>query len=1434
MTLGFVVLAFALAFWQRPGWAMTDTKIDLHVDPARFLRQAASVWTSTTDLGEVHSVQYSGYVWPMGPFFSAGHALGLSPWVVQRIWLALILAACAWGVLKLLDVLVGRPRGIVHLVAAAFFVLNPYTVLFTGRTTVTLVGYAALPWLLLVVHQGMRATRGWRGWRSWWWAAAFALILTSIEGGVNGAVVGWMLVGPLVLLLYEPTIGAVRWRDSAGFLARVGVLGILASLWWIAPLLVHVRYGIDFLQFTEQPRSIWNTNSVTEALRLMAYWTSYIDFGFYGVKRPLYPGSPTMLFNPLVVGASLILPGLAVAGFVLARRHRYATLLLLLVLVGVIIEVAGFPEGTPARDAMEYVYRRSFVLRFMRTTQKAAPLVALGLAGLLGLGARVAWLRLHAAPRRGVTRAALVAAPAALALLIALAALPLIRGTGPDRQVTWKRIAPAWTQAGADLDRDLAPNTRAMVLPGQIFAYYRWGATIDAILPRVTERPVAVRYETPYSDLHAVDLLTTVDNLVQQRRLLPGQLRPLLRLMGVGAVVNGTDDDITRSGAVDPSIATAELRGQGLGPSRPYGPSRTVPPATGEIEGAVRVPQVRRYDVRGARGMVHVDPSGPATIVDGGAGGLAALAAFGQLPARAPIRYAGDVTPGALRREATRGGEVVVTDSNRRRAFVPEYTQQNLGPTLGAVEQPDVNSAVVNPFPGRGSDAQTVSVTQGVSYLRAPGTGRAVAFPERAPISAFDGDPSTAWVPYRYLAPRDRWIEAGFTRPRDVPHVDVRPLSGVPARVTEIDVNGIKAHVGRGVTRVPVNLHGVSSIRVRIDHVIRPPGRNQGPGGLREIAIPGLRVRQLLRTPVLTAKALAGRDLDRVGLTYLFERTTGDQPFQRDRFTESPMLDELRDRADAEAVMRRLVFAPAARSYAVDAWLHPAVTAPDSALDRLAGARGGARFESSSRFHNQPRYRASRAFDKRDDTGWVGIWVRPDAPLPWIEWTAPHSLTVSTLRLTPSSLPVRRPTRVRLSWAGGETAPLRVAADGTVRLPSPVRAARVRMTVLAAAFPAGTSTAQRTARAVGIASLDVPGLPAAAVPTSGPLATSCRSVTAIVGGRRVGLRPAGTVSDLDAGRPVRARACGARVRLRKGVQKISAVGGTFSVDQLRLRSSAPVAAGPPAGGGRVVDAGRLGEHSVDDVRLHLAGPSWLVLGQSYDHGWRASCDGRSLGAPQVVDGYANGWRAPADCRRASFSFAPQDGVRTSYVVSAIVCALLALFVLVGGWRGRARPAGERRWTPLPEPPAQRLVLPRAAAVALPLTVALSLIFALRTSVVIFPVLILILWRGVSAVRLAAVAAGLLGVVVPLLYLAIAPSDEGGYNFNYSIDLLPAHWVGVGAMILLGLVAWRMLAAARSESRGTGPRSPDAGTHPPRSPDPGPERESSAVAIAGRS
>ena len=88
--------------------------------------------------------------------------------------------------------------------------------------------------------------------------------------------------------------------------------------------------------------------------------------------------------------------------------------------------------------------------------------------------------------------------------------------------MSYKRVPAAWRQAAADLDRQLPANSRAMVLPGDLFSFYTWGGTVDPILPALTRRPVAERAEVPYADLRATDLLWTIDGLVHQQRLLPG------------------------------------------------------------------------------------------------------------------------------------------------------------------------------------------------------------------------------------------------------------------------------------------------------------------------------------------------------------------------------------------------------------------------------------------------------------------------------------------------------------------------------------------------------------------------------------------------------------------------------------------------------------------------------------------------------------------------------------------------------------------------------------------------------------------------------------------------------------------------------------------------------------------------------------------------
>ena len=290
------------------------------------------------------------------------------------------------------------------------------------------------------------------------------------------------------------------------------------------------------------------------------------------------------------------------------------------------------------------------------------------------------------------------------------------------------------------------------MLPGDLFSFYDWGGTVDPILPALSRRPIAERTEVPYADVRATDLLWTIDALVHQQRLLPGQLAPLLALIGVRSVITGTDDDLARSDAPPPADAAAVLAAQpGFArATRAYGPSSSFTPSR---PGApISLPQVRRYDLPSGRGLVHVDSQQAPVVLDGSADGIAGLAAFNQLAAGRPLLYSGDLSAAALRDQLKRGGELVISDSNRRRAFVAGSLEQNAGPTLAPDQSVSADGIMLDPF-RRGPDFQTVASYQGIASVQAPSSPQRPQFPEHAPFAAVDGSTSTAWVADPTLVP---------------------------------------------------------------------------------------------------------------------------------------------------------------------------------------------------------------------------------------------------------------------------------------------------------------------------------------------------------------------------------------------------------------------------------------------------------------------------------------------------------------------------------------------------------------------------------------------------------------------------------------------------------------------------------------------------------
>ena len=365
--------AFAVAFAQRPGQTFSDSRVELSADPGLFMHQISEVWSSTSDLGHVQSGQFVGYLFPMGPWFALARAVGVSMWVAERLWLGALLALAAWGVVFLMDDLYDRRRGPAHLIAAVLFAINPYVATFGSRATVALLAYVAMPWMMVAAHRGLRQPG------RWGWPLVFGVALAAGGGGVNAALLPWVIAAPVLLVIYEVVVLGARWVAAWSLAWRTAVASLVASAWWIVPVAVQARYGGNFLSFVEQPVTIWFTSSMSESLRLLGYWIVYFGTGYHGIAQPSVSVASSYLFSAPVILATFAVPLLAVLGLLWNRGWRFGPFFGLLAVAGLLAMSVGFPEGKPLERLLSHAYYSFGSLQFLRTTYKAAPAVALGL-----------------------------------------------------------------------------------------------------------------------------------------------------------------------------------------------------------------------------------------------------------------------------------------------------------------------------------------------------------------------------------------------------------------------------------------------------------------------------------------------------------------------------------------------------------------------------------------------------------------------------------------------------------------------------------------------------------------------------------------------------------------------------------------------------------------------------------------------------------------------------------------------------------------------------------------------------------------------------------------------------------------------------------------------------------------------------------------------
>lgn len=1335
------LVAFVPALLTAPGRVAADTRQALYLDPQGFLGEALRLWDSGAHLGSpTHST--IGNAFPMGTFFALTDLVGIEVWVAQRLWIGALLFAAGAGVLFLARSIRWRGPGIA--VAALLYMLSPYALQYAPRTSVLLLPYVVLPWILGLTHRALH-TGGWRH-------PAIIAILAGIGAGSNPSALLMVGIAPILWIGFAVWSRRTDARRAWRVIWTTSLLSILVCWVFITALVIESRYGLPVLSYTETLEQVSTTSHALEVLRGLGYWL------FYGTEArlPNISGAARYLESTPILVASYAVPALAlVAAFV--TRWKYRALAIAMVVTGVVFAVAPFPYDDPSilgRAFTSFADRSSIALA-LRSSTRVAPVVVLGCAMLVGAGLNALWDR-----RRTL---AVVAAPLAIGLVVVNSASFLV---GDYVDGTFSRPASIpryWHDAASMLDRD-ATNTRVLQIPGSSFAAYRWGSTYETpILGPLLDRPVAQREQIPFGTAASADLLAALDRRVQEGVLDPATLASIGRFLSAGHLLVQSDLEFERYDTVRPRDLWRSI-GQGttgleavaeLGAVRENRPDPRLPlidPVTLRLPAdAADPPPIAIFRIEDAPPILRaVGARGP-TVLDGDGEGLVDAASVGLVDARNIVLYAASLENRPRQRAdiLDAGADIVITDTNRRRERRWRSVRDNTGLTDRAGhDQPSTGQgeATLEVFPDTSDATRTVARPTGAT-IEASRYGSPLTFDTHLRAAmAVDGDPATAWELGTITDPIGERITIRSHSPITTDHIVVLQAQG-----------GLRTRV---LSEVALQLDGAKATRVRLDDTsLSPPGqriefaertftrldlvltgtketpdiaaRGGSPTGIAEITIPGLEFDDLVRLPT-DLTDLLGPDSAPHRLVYLLTRLRSD-PARR---------------GDEEPSLRRVFQVPSSRWFSLSGTAGFADSAPDEVLDAVLGlgsaANGDVTATSSSHLEGAPRQRARSAFDGDLETHWSGTAV--DQVGSWVQVDRAAPITLDRLDLEVIADGRHSvPTQLRIDSAGAsalvdlpeiQDTPM---PDHRVSVPITFPAmtgssVRVTITRTRAVTSADAFSGRQLPLPIAIAEVGIPGVTIAAPPEPRP--TPCRSDLITIDDHPVPVQILGSTSAAIEQPVLTVQTCGPPLQLGAGEHVLrTAPGRQTGIDVNRLVIGSDRGGGPLG----LTDAGAPvtspASTHVPRLRTLAAGslsatvrvppsdtPFWLVLGESHSKGWAATInDGERLPEPTLVNGYANGWLIePSDhVREIQLEWAPQRLA----TIALIVSVLASLACLVLAWRGRRWSSADADADPDADGP--RIEIPGTGDTAAPRRgrdqVLITLAAALAATIVVGPI-----------------------------------------------------------------------------------------------------------------
>ena len=380
--------------------------LDLSVDPGRFLASVTHLWNPAAGFGMVPDQAY-GYLFPMGPYYWLGSAVGLSEWIVQRVWSALLLTTAFWGTIRLAESL-GVGGRWSRLAGGVAYASSPLLLAQIHDTSYVMPA-VLLPWVLVPLIRAYRGelTSGSAAARSPGWPSSSWAVSTR---------------PPPSACCSSPSCGSspAGHCETMSASSPCGPSAVAAATaWFVIPLLFQGRYGFSFLAYTETACDTTGSTNVPEVLRGAGIWTSF------GV--PVWTTAGNLIESaPAVIVASSIAAGAGLFG--LARRDLPERRWLgVAVVATTVLVTAGYWGNLGGPFASEVHRLFDGPLSAFRNVYKFQPVITLplviGLVHVLSIGACAG--RKLARNRRAFSTAVLVAGAVAV---VGISAAPLPTG----------------------------------------------------------------------------------------------------------------------------------------------------------------------------------------------------------------------------------------------------------------------------------------------------------------------------------------------------------------------------------------------------------------------------------------------------------------------------------------------------------------------------------------------------------------------------------------------------------------------------------------------------------------------------------------------------------------------------------------------------------------------------------------------------------------------------------------------------------------------------------------------------------------------------------------------------------------------------------------------------------------------------------------------